>query len=185
MINTFDNIDKIYPSDKFVRNEENIENESVTVVNSSPVTTTEESSIFDTLYEMFGIKDKNEDKNSSETEISQITTTTTVPPTFPEELTEIPTTVSTPIDENSNSSRTVQQDTVLTDTTTTVPVIVNSTISTTTTTTTAPPTTKSAYEVEPWEMRAVKTSTSTEVSHETEICYKGRCIKSKNRKING
>ncbi|XP_050315673.1 uncharacterized protein LOC126750184 [Anthonomus grandis grandis] len=38
------------------------------------------------------------------------------------------------------------------------------------------------YEVEPWQMREVKTSTSTEVSHETEICYKGRCVKSKDKK---
>lgn len=29
-----------------------------------------------------------------------------------------------------------------------------------------------------WNMGVIKTSTSTEISHETEICYKGRCIKS-------
>lgn len=31
-----------------------------------------------------------------------------------------------------------------------------------------------------WKSRIIGTSTTTEVSHETEICYKGRCIKSQN-----
>lgn len=38
------------------------------------------------------------------------------------------------------------------------------------------------FDVEPWEMKKVKTSTSTEVSHETEICFKGKCVKSKDKK---
>lgn len=35
----------------------------------------------------------------------------------------------------------------------------------------------------PIDLLNLQTSTSTEVSHETEICYKGKCVKSKNRKF--
>ncbi|KAL3289139.1 hypothetical protein HHI36_003576 [Cryptolaemus montrouzieri] len=33
------------------------------------------------------------------------------------------------------------------------------------------------------DLLALQTSTSTEISHETEICYKGRCVKSRNKKL--
>ncbi|XP_044745836.1 uncharacterized protein LOC123307544 [Coccinella septempunctata] len=35
----------------------------------------------------------------------------------------------------------------------------------------------------PLDLLLLQTSTSTEISHETEICYKGRCVKSKNKKF--
>lgn len=35
----------------------------------------------------------------------------------------------------------------------------------------------------PLDLLLLQTSTSTEVSHETEICYKGRCVKSRNKKF--
>lgn len=49
-------------------------------------------------------------------------------------------------------------------------------------TTTPPATTPIAVDPEPVTKKIVPTSTTTEISLETEICYKGRCIKSKKTK---
>lgn len=61
-----------------------------------------------------------------------------------------------------------------------------STASTTTTTSEAPPT-SSTTEISPFSKDyfgnlILATSTSTEVSHETEICYRGRCVKTEDKR---
>jgi hypothetical protein len=138
-------------------------------------------------------------------------TTTTVQPTFPEEYTEEITTqeikensedreetttvapqTTTPTTTTTTTTTTVAPQTTPTTTTTTVaPQTTTPTTTTTTTTvdtqTTTTTTTEAAVkndDVDPWQIQDVKTSTSTEISHETEICYKGRCIKSKDDETN-
>nr|XP_023023056.1 uncharacterized protein LOC111511277 [Leptinotarsa decemlineata] len=133
--------------------------------NLSNTSVPEEGSFFDTIYEMFGISSKEKTASlttiHSEAEEEEVTTssTTNVSPTFPEEMTETPT-----------STDTQNVTDILVDTTTDQEV-----------TTTTKPDLKN-FEVEPWEMKAVRTSTSTEISHETEICYKGKCVKSRDKK---
>lgn len=134
--------------------------QSTSTVNPKP------ENIFDTLYSMFDFSgDKRTSQESFEPtpevkdESVTSTTTTTFNPTFPEEITE------------STSSRNFSE---LEQETTTVEAVP---------TTTPPEKPKRTFAVEPWEMKQVRTSTSTEISHETEICYKGKCIKSKKGKI--
>lgn len=89
---------------------------------------------------------------SNATTASLQDSTTVANPVFPEEITELPTTT------NEAEQKAAE------------------------TTETLPAASTQPYDVEPWEMKRVKTSTSTEVSHETEICYKGRCVKSRDKK---
>lgn len=134
-------------------------------------TTNKASSIFDTIYDMFGISDKSEDVkepptttiSSTESETVPPVTTTILSPTFPEEITEIPTTTNDSLEHVNNSTDAVEQTTEKIETTSSGTQITRT------------------FDVEPWEMKAVRTSTSTEISHETEICYKGRCVKSTDR----
>lgn len=131
----------------------------------TPITTTtnKPDTIFDTLYSMFDFSSDKKAENSGQ-EIKQDTvvpTTTLLNPTFPDEITEGPYSTVSHLTEPTPESTTIQE--------------VASTI--------LPEQPKKSYAVEPWEMREVRTSTSTEVSHETEICYKGKCIKSKKGKI--
>lgn len=146
----------------------------------APPTTTSENSIFDTLYDMFGMQTGEEETTTTTTTTTTteaptepaeiITTPTTISPTFPQEITEETFTTTT---EKYNSTSEIDKDIP---NTTSLPDYEEPAE------TTRPEVTKNPYEVEPWEMKQVKTSTSTEVSHETEICYKGRCVKSLDRK---
>lgn len=135
-------------------------------------TTTKESNIFDKIYDMFGISNESGDVkepttttiSSTEAETVPPVTTTMVSPTFPEEITEIPTTTTdNSLEHVYNSTDAVEQVTEKVQTTSLGTQITRT------------------YDVEPWEMKAVRTSTSTEISHETEICYRGRCVKSTDR----
>ncbi|XP_044265860.1 uncharacterized protein LOC123012116 [Tribolium madens] len=129
---------------------------------STITTTTTESSIFDTLYNFLGLASKASQLPGSKTKISfqkEEITTTIASPTFPEEITEDITTQE--ISKHEMETTFVPETTTPTATTTTTQASIKN------------------YDIEPWEEKDVKTSTSTEVSHETEICYKGRCVKSK------
>lgn len=135
----------------------------------STTTSKTPESIFDTLYSMF---DNSYDQKTTaeyslyngadDKEDVVVSTTTLVNPTFPEEITE-------------GAFSTVKNFTE--------PSIETTTIQDLHSTTVAPELPKKTFAVEPWEMKKVRTSTSTEVSHETEICYKGKCIKTKKGKI--
>ncbi|XP_015836926.2 mucin-2 isoform X1 [Tribolium castaneum] len=157
VINAFESVEKV--NDKF---SETVKPTTTTTTEApstttTPTTTSTESSIFDTLYNFLGLASKASQLPGSKTKISfqkEEVTTTTVSPTFPEEITEEITT-----QEMGNHE-------------------VETFAPETTTTTTTEASIKN-YDIEPWEERDVKTSTSTEVSHETEICFKGRCVKSK------
>lgn len=135
---------------------------------TTTTTTTTEGSIFDTLYNFLGLASKASQIPGSKTKVylnKEEITTTTASPTFPEEITEE---IST--QEIKHLEQHFQEETTFTPETTTAP---------TTTTTTE---NVKNFNIETWEERDVKTSTSTEISHETEICYKGRCVKSKDDK---
>lgn len=139
--------------------------ESPTETQSTTTVNPKSASIFDSFYSMFdfsGNKKTSEDpfKPTAEAKGEEATFTTTIfTPTFPEEITESRS--------NRNFSEMVQETTI----TQQVPTII------------PPEQPKGTFAVEPWEMKQVRTSTSTEISHETEICYKGRCIKSTKGKI--
>ncbi|CAG9762021.1 unnamed protein product [Ceutorhynchus assimilis] len=160
VLNAFDSIAKVDPYSKSTSNElvKNVdvstENVEISEFTTLPPSTTKtQENIFDTIYEMFGMFQKPEKNDTSNLNIP----TTTFNPTFPEEITEIATTTEEIVAETNTE-------------------VINET-----TTGTIKPSTM-PYEIEPWKMKAVKTSTSTEVSHETEICYKGRCVKSREKK---
>ncbi|RZC42673.1 mucin-4 [Asbolus verrucosus] len=130
---------------------------------TTTTTTTTEGSILDAIYNIFGLASKGS-AYEHPSQVNKTTilprheeiTTTTVPPTFPEEYTEETITQEIQQDDENQEESTITPQT----TTTTENFIKN-------------------YDVEPWDMKEIKTSTSTEVSHETEICYKGKCVKSK------
>ncbi|CAH0552186.1 unnamed protein product [Brassicogethes aeneus] len=140
------------------------------IVSEEPITTTAaptEGSLFDTLYDMFDLQiDGKTTTTEVNTEVPDDVTTTTIIPNFPQEITEEPATTTL----NTTSTEAVEESTTI------LPNTVESWE------TTPKIEAKTTFDVDPWEMKAVKTSTSTEVSHETEICYKGRCVKSLNRK---
>lgn len=148
-----------------------IEESVPTTTIPSPIETSDQSgdqsgNIFDTFYSMFGYSDikfkpVEEPTSSNVKENNVVSTTTVFNPTFPEEITEDPIILSP---KNNTELLTIE------------PEVVLSTIS---------PEEPKKFDVEPWEMKQVRTSTSTEVSHETEICYKGKCVKSKKGKIKG
>lgn len=108
----------------------------------------QKTNLFDTLYEMFSSPENDE----ASTEATPATTTEEVAATTIQPVTE--TTILA--DEISNSTTTTEAGTVLETTMKTL----------------------QPFEVAPWEMKAIRTSTTTEVSHETEICFRGRCVKS-------
>lgn len=120
---------------------------------------------FDSIYEMFGLGKANEQVSSSNEHKNLVAATDAIP-TFPEEITEK--TINMEISEVVEATTNVAEIDDVTQTETSV----------------GHQNPKGPFEVEPWNMRAVRTSTSTEVSHETEICYKGRCIKSRDGKTN-
>ncbi|XP_060529388.1 uncharacterized protein LOC132703886 [Cylas formicarius] len=161
VLNAFESIQKIEPKPE-ATSERNEEEDKV-----SAATSTE--SFFDAIYEMFDVfKDQSRNESTvtskSTDEPVVVATTTSVDPTFPEEITE------------DSVTSTTQTEPDVAETTT--DVLEDLRDGTELSSSTIP----EKFEVEPWEMKAVKTSTSTEVSHETEICYKGRCVKSKGRK---
>lgn len=132
---------------------------------STSTITPKPDNIFDSLYSMFdfsGEKKVSEDSfepTSVAKDEDASSTITTFAPTFPEEITESPS--------SGNFSEADQETTLAQEVPTTV----------------LPELPKRTFAVEPWEMKQVRTSTSTEITHETEICYKGKCIKSKKGKI--
>ncbi|XP_063908528.1 mucin-4 [Zophobas morio] len=175
VLNAFDNIEKKVKDD-YVRETTSTTitpATTITAVNKTspkikltrrPVTTTTESSIFEALYNMLGLASKASQLPQSKTKViihREEITTTTASPTFPEEYTE-QTTLDIKQTERTHAEETsiVPQTTPATGTSSTEVLL-------------------KSYDAEPEETHEVKTSTSTEISHETEICYKGRCIKSK------
>ncbi|XP_057657130.1 uncharacterized protein LOC130894371 [Diorhabda carinulata] len=156
----------------------NIDNDFVTnydkigTITTTPTTedfTKGEEDFIDSIYEMFGmardISTTVPPTTSTEIEInSESVVTTTSNPTFPEELTE----ASSPTINVTESST---EFTTLQEFPTTLPVVEEKREKKT-----------FPFQVEPWDMKLVRTSTSTEVSHETEICYRGRCVRSPDRK---
>lgn len=145
VLNKFDDILKEKPTnyDRTIEKKSKI---SENKINSTATTT--ENTILNTLYNMFSFAEE-APKDTDEVRIEEkenVTTTTTISPTFPQEITE-----------QSVGETTIPPET------TTLDIVQH-------------------FDVEPWEMRKIKTSTSTEVSHETEICFKGKCVKSKDKK---
>lgn len=73
-------------------------------------------------------------------------------------------------------------------TVTDLPITTTSSPNSTTTESSSEPTTTTASitnpQIEPLNL-AIKTSTSTEISHETEICYRGKCVKSSGSRKSG
>lgn len=124
--------------------------------------------IFDSIYSMFGFSNDNmrtagDSLRNTTFEVKDetaIPTTTVANPTFPAEMTE---------NSFSNVRNVSEPLTEITDQASASEIPAEEP--------------KKTFEVKPWEMKQVRTSTSTEVSHETEICYKGKCIKSKKEKI--
>ncbi|XP_048523781.1 mucin-5AC [Dendroctonus ponderosae] len=123
----------------------------------SPTTKTPEN-FFEKIYEMFGVFGHGETNATTVSSASE-DSSTVANPVFPEEITELPTTTSGEEQKAAETTETLPASTTLNISASSQP-----------------------YDVEPWEMKQVKTSTSTEVSHETEICYKGRCVKSRDKK---
>ncbi|CAH1116705.1 unnamed protein product [Phaedon cochleariae] len=129
-------------------------------------TITEDSGFLSSLYEMLGVSGREQiwgatTLSPASYDDTETPTTTLVTPSFPEEITEGSTNTTTQAVTEYSPETTTEVDS---------------------TTTIRPGQKMPPFQVEPWEMRAVRTSTSTEVSHETEICYKGRCIKAADRK---
>ncbi|XP_030749782.1 uncharacterized protein LOC115877660 [Sitophilus oryzae] len=141
---------------------EDDKNDEESLTTTTQATFKSQESIFDSIYEMFGLFNK-ENQNTTLTEQSTtISTTTLVNPTFPDEITEDS---STSVNINTDKYITKETEEDVSTPTTTTEVFTRK------------------YDVHPWKMKVIKTSTSTEISHETEICYKGRCVKSKGRKM--
>lgn len=155
---------------------------------TSTTTTTTDSTLLGAIYQMFGISqgqtNTTTEKLEPTTTEQQAEVTTEVPHQLSEEAattTDIPVQQTTQ-DQSQSFERTTTEipirETTLenAETTSLAPTEIPTTEKMTSTT---PQTEqKKHYLVGPWEMRAVKTLTSTEVSHQTEICYKGRCVKS-------
>lgn len=150
-----------------------------------PTSSTESSkgSIFDTFYDMFGMSFNNQEESKQTSRkheevpvtnkqiVDEISvTTSSPPPTFPEEITDQPSTTARNQTESILEVTTEEEEEV------------EGEDEKEEATTLAPEVPKITFPVEPWEMKKVRTSTSTEISHETEICYKGRCIKSASNK---
>ncbi|CAH1180748.1 unnamed protein product [Phyllotreta striolata] len=139
-----------------------INDNEITTIVTSTIKSEKDEDFLDSIYEMFGMS-RTEEKTTippiQETETSP-PVTTTLNPTFPQEIddsqaansTEAPAEITTILEDFSTTQQAKND--------------VKASIS----------------EVEPWKMREIRTSTSTEVSHETEICYRGRCVKSHGRK---
>ncbi|XP_072389193.1 uncharacterized protein [Diabrotica undecimpunctata] len=130
-----------------------------------------EGDFLDSIYEMFGMsrdtQTQGDSLNITSTEASTEPTLTTSPnPTFPDELTDEPVRSTTVNVTEPNTETTTLQD-FLTTLKIEEAVQDNKLL---------------PFQVKPWNMKEVRTSTSTEVSHETEICYKGRCVRSHNKR---
>lgn len=141
------------------------------VTTPTPVTTTTEGGFFDSLYNMFGIPEE-KTKIQVEEDVDEVDTTTVGKTIVPE---------STFAPETSEPETQPPPTTPTTTTTTTTTERPVPEVETTT------PLTSMTYitpmSLETWNKGILKTSTSTEISHETEICYKGKCIKSKDMKV--
>lgn len=124
-----------------------------------------EANLFDTLYEMFSSPEKDEASTEATTASSQIQSANDTSSEEVEATTFVPETEATTVTVEPNNLTTISENDAVTteaveaEETTTMKVL-------------------KPYEVAPWEMKAIKTSTTTEVSHETEICFRGRCVKS-------
>ncbi|KAL1493734.1 hypothetical protein ABEB36_009428 [Hypothenemus hampei] len=194
VLNSFDTIQKIDPYMKSTVTEEkpnvetstentSTEKQFTTELNEEITTTTmakAPQNIFDTIYEMFGIFGGSAPKNTTSPIDSSVTTT--INPIYPEEITESQTTtqiietttknitftgITEIIHDNKGFEESDTPDTLIMETT--LP----------------PKSTIKPYEVDRRDVKEIhtSTSTSTEVSQETEICYKGRCVKSRDRQI--
>ncbi|KAF5307604.1 hypothetical protein FQR65_LT06760 [Abscondita terminalis] len=111
--------------------------------------TTQESDFLQALYKMFENTHTNESVESS-TNFVLTQTETTLPPYFE-------TTIS-PLDLRNTTYATTSTEIKLDEIENTTEIVLNET------------------QTERWDL--VKTSTATEISHETEICFRGKCVKS-------